>query len=147
METSLVILKPDAVERSLLWEVISRIEKKGLKIVWMKMMQLNDEIINEHYSHLIDKPFFPGLREYMKRTPVVVLAIRWNNAVACMRHFIWATNPQEATMWTIRWDFALTVDGNIIHASDTIENAGIELQRFFGWKDVFDYKKLVDEVI
>jgi nucleoside-diphosphate kinase len=64
-----------------------------------------------------------------------------------MRTFIWATNPSEATMWTIRWDFALTVDGNIIHASDSPENAEIELQRFFGWEWIFEYKRLIDEVI
>lgn len=147
METSLVILKPDAVERNLLGEVIARIERKGLKIVWMRMMQLDDAVVTEHYAHLKDKPFFPTLKSYMQRTPVVVLAVRGVNAVAVMRNFIWATNPQEAAMGTIRGDFALTVDGNIIHASDTLENAAIELKRFFKWEWVFDYKKLIDELI
>lgn len=147
METSLVILKPDAVERNLLGEVIARIERKWFKITWMKMMQLNDEVVTEHYAHLKDKPFFPTLKSYMQRTPVVVLAVSWANAVAAMRNFIWATNPQEAAMWTIRWDFALSVDGNIIHASDSVENAQIELKRFFKWEWVYDYKKLIDEVI
>jgi nucleoside-diphosphate kinase len=83
----------------------------------------------------------------MKRTPVVVMAIRWINAVSGMRNFIWATNPVEAQLWTIRWDFALTLDGNIIHASDSVENAEIELNRFFKWEWIYDYRRLVDEII
>ena len=147
MQTTLVILKPDAVERGLLWEIVSRIEKKGLKIVWMKMMKLEESLIKEHYAHLADKPFFPDIQKYMTRTPVVLMALKWVNAVAVMRNFIWATNPQEAAMWTIRWDFAMNVDYNLIHASDSPENAAVELERFFGWKDLFEYEKLSDSVI
>jgi nucleoside-diphosphate kinase len=83
----------------------------------------------------------------MKRTPVIVIAVSWINAVNAVRTFIWATNPSDALMWTIRWDFALSVDGNIIHASDSPESAEIELKRFFWWKDLFDYKKITDEVM
>lgn len=147
MQTTLVILKPDAVERSILWEVISRIERKWLKIIWMKMMKLEESLIKEHYAHLVDKPFFPDIQKYMTRTPVVVMALQWVNAVATMRNFIWATNPQEAAMWTIRWDFAMTVDFNIIHASDSPENAEIELERFFAGKNLFEYSKITDSVI
>jgi nucleoside-diphosphate kinase len=83
----------------------------------------------------------------MKRTPVVIIAVKWRNAVSAVRTFIWATNPSEALMWTIRGDFALSVDGNIIHASDSAETAEIELKRFFGGKDLFEYKKVTDEVM
>lgn len=147
METTLVLLKPDTVERSLIGQVISRIENKGLKIAGLKMMQLSDEIINEHYDFLMDKPFFPSLRAYMQRTPVVALAVRGINAVATVRNLTGATNPTEALPGSIRGDFALTIDANIIHASDSIENAEIELNRFFKWQDIFDYKKISDEVL
>lgn len=147
METTLILLKPDTVERALIGQVIARLEAKGLKIVWLKMMQLDDSIINEHYDFLMDKPFFPAMRNYMTRTPVVALAVKWTSAVKTVRNLTWATNPQEANPGSIRWDFALTIDANIIHASDTPENAEKELNRFFGWKDIFDYKRLIDEVL
>lgn len=147
METTLILLKPDTIERSLIGQIIARLEAKGLKICGLKMMQLDDDIINEHYDFLMDKPFFPRLKEYMQRTPVVAIAVSWVNAVKTVRNLTWATNPFEALPWSIRWDFALTIDANIIHASDTIENATKELNRFFKWKDIFEYKKISDEVL
>lgn len=147
METTLILLKPDTVERSLIGQVISRIENKGLKIVWLKMMQLSDEIINDHYDFLMDKPFFPSLRSYMQRTPVVALAVKGAKAVSTVRMLTWATNPIEALPGSIRGDYALTIDANIIHASDTPENAEKEIKRFFGGKDIFDYKKITDELV
>jgi len=147
MQTTLVLLKPDTVERSLIGEVISRIERKGLKIVGLKMMQLDDAIINEHYDFLADKPFFPNIVKYMQRTPVVAMAIRGKNAISVVRNLTGATNPAEAMPGSIRWDFGLTIDGNIIHASDSEETAKIELERFFKGEWIFDYKKLTDEVL
>lgn len=147
METTLILLKPDTIERSLIGQIIARLEAKWLKICGLKMMQLDDDIINEHYDFLMDKPFFPRLKEYMQRTPVVAIAVSWVNAVKTVRNLTWATNPFEALPWSIRWDFALTIDANIIHASDTIENATKELNRFFKWKDIFEYKKISDEVL
>ncbi len=147
METTLILLKPDTIERSLIGQVISRIENKGLKIAGLKMMQLSDELINEHYDFLMDKPFFPKLREYMQRTPVVAIAVRGENAVATVRNLTGATNPAEAMPGSIRGDFALTIDANIIHASDSVETAKKELERFFKDQDVFDYKKISDEVL
>jgi len=131
MQTTLILLKPDTIERSLIGQVISRLENKGLKIVGLKMMQLDDAIIEEHYDFLMDKPFFPSIKEYMTRTPVVALAVKGNNAIPVVRMLTGATNPQEALPGSIRGDFALTIDANIIHASDTPENAEIELNRFF----------------
>ena len=147
METTLILLKPDSVDRALVGEVISRIERKGLKISGMKMMQLDEDIINEHYSFLMDKPFFPSIKAYMTRTPVVAMAVSWPWAIATVRNITWATNPEEAAPWSIRWDFGLTIDGNLMHASDSQETAEVELNRFFGGKDIFEYTRVIDWVL
>lgn len=147
MQTTLILLKPDTIERGLIGEVISRIEAKGLKISGLKMMQLDEAIIEEHYDFLKDKPFFPGIKKYMTRTPVVAIAATWVNAILTVRMLTGATNPAEALPGSIRGDFGLTIDANIIHASDTLENAAIELKRFFKWQDVFNYTRVIDQVI
>ena len=147
METTLILLKPDTIERSLIGQVIARLEAKGLKIAGLKMMQLDDAVINEHYDFLMDKPFFPNIKAYMTRTPVVAIAASGTNAVLTVRALTGATNPQEALPGSIRGDLGLTIDGNIIHASDSVETAEVELKRFFGGSDVFDYKKISDDVL
>ncbi len=147
METTLILVKPDSVERSLVGQVIARIEAKGLKIAGLKMMQLDDAIINEHYDFLADKPFFPGIKAYMTRTPVVAIAVSGSEAIKTVRMLTGATDPQEALPGSIRGDFGLTIEGNIIHASDSAETAEKELQRFFGGKDVFEYVKITDNIL
>lgn len=147
METTLILIKPDAVERGLVGKIVTRLEEKALKISGMKMMQLTDEIINEHYDFLMDKPFFPSLKGYMQRTPVVALAVSGASAISTVRSLTWATNPQEALPGSIRGDFGLTIDWNIIHASDAPETAKIELQRFFGGENIFDYWRGIDEIL
>jgi nucleoside-diphosphate kinase len=147
METTLILLKPDTVERGLIGEVISRLEQKGLKINGLKMMALSDAIVTEHYSFLADKPFFPSIKSYMMRTPVVALAVSGKNAIATVRMLTGATNPQEALPGSIRGDLGLTIDGNIIHASDSVETAQVELQRFFGGKDIFEYSRGFDGIL
>ncbi|MFK7780049.1 MAG: nucleoside-diphosphate kinase [Candidatus Gracilibacteria bacterium] len=147
METTLILLKPDTIERSLIGQVVARLEAKGLKIVGLKMMQLDDNIINEHYDFLMDKPFFPMLKGYIQRTPVVAIAAKGVSAVKTVRNLTGATDPQEALPGSIRGDFALTIDANIIHASDTNENAKKELNRFFKGENIFDYAKITDEVL
>ena len=147
METTLILLKPDAVERGLIGQVIARLETKGLKICGLKMMQLSEEIINEHYDFLMDKPFFPSIKEYMTRTPVVALAVSGENAIATVRILTGATNPQEALPGSIRWDFGLTIDGNIIHASDSAETAEKELNRFFWGENIFEYSRGIDGIL
>ncbi len=147
METTLILLKPDTVERSIIGQVITRLENKWLKISGLKMMQLDDDIINKHYDFLVDKPFFPSIVKYMKRTPVVAIAVCWMNAISTVRTLTWATNPEEALPGSIRWDFGLTIDWNIIHASDSEQNAKKELQRFFAWEWIFEYKKISDDVL
>lgn len=147
METTLILLKPDTVERGFIGQVITRLEQKGLKISGLKMMQLSEEIINEHYDFLMDKPFFPNIKAYMTRTPVVAIAASGANAIATVRNLTGATNPQEALPGSIRWDFGLTIDGNIIHASDSPETAEVELNRFFGGQDMYEYSRGFDNVL
>ncbi|MDA9128874.1 nucleoside-diphosphate kinase [Candidatus Gracilibacteria bacterium] len=147
METTLILLKPDAVERGLIGQVIARLEAKGLKICGLKMMELSEEIINEHYDFLMDKPFFPKIKEYMSRTPVVALAVSGDSAISTVRTLTGATNPQEALPGSIRGDLGLTIDGNIIHASDSSETAEVELKRFFGGENIFEYSRGVDEIL
>ena len=147
METTLILLKPDTVERGFIGQVITRIEQKGLKINGLKMMQLDDAIIAEHYDFLADKPFFPSIQNYMKRTPVVAIAVSGANAIATVRTLTGATNPQEALPGSIRGDLGLTIDGNIIHASDSPETAEIELKRFFKWENIFEYSRGFDGVL
>lgn len=147
MQTTLVLLKPDTVQRGLIGQIVTRFENKGLKIVGMKMMQLSEEIINEHYDFLLDKPFFPKIKSYMTASPVVALAVSGTNVVKTIRLLTWATNPAEALPWSIRWDFALTIDANIIHASDSEETAQIELKRFFQEWEIFSYEKISDNVV
>jgi nucleoside-diphosphate kinase len=111
------------------------------------MMQLDDAIINEHYDFLMDKPFFPMLKEYMTSCPVVALAVSGENAISVVRTVAGATNPQEAQPGTIRGDFGMTIDANIMHASDSEDTAKVELQRFFKGQDVFEYSKISDDTL
>ena len=147
MQTTLILLKPDTIERSLIGQVIARLEAKWLKIAGLKMMQLDDAIIEDHYDLLMDKPFFQGIKEYMSRTPVVAIAVAWKNAILTVRALTGATNPQEALPGSIRGDFGLSIDGNIIHASDSEESAEKELKRFFKGEGIFDYTKVIEEVL
>ncbi len=139
MEQTLVILKPSAVERGLMGEVISRFEKKGLIISGMKMIQLTDAVLSEHYSHLVGRPFFPSLKRSMMSSPVVVMCVKGVDAVAVVRAMTGATNARNAAPGTIRGDFSMSGQQNIIHASDSVENAKIELDRFFKAEEIFDY--------
>lgn len=139
METTLVILKPSCVERALMGEVIGRIEKKGLIICGMKMVQLDEQILREHYAHLVDKPFFPSIVESMTASPVVVLAVKGVDAVEVVRTMTGVTNGRKATPGTLRGDFCMSGQANIVHASDCVENARIELARFFQPGEIFGY--------
>ncbi|MDD5770226.1 MAG: nucleoside-diphosphate kinase [Candidatus Gracilibacteria bacterium] len=147
METTLILLKPDTVQRGLIGQIISRFENKGLKIIGMKMMNLSEEIINEHYDFLADKPFFPKIKSYMTSAPVVAMAVSGTNVIKTVRILTGATNPAEALPGSIRGDFALTIDGNVIHASDSEETAQIELKRFFKEGEITNYTKISDETV
>ena len=126
------MLKPDCVKRGLMGEVISRIERKGYKIVDAKMMNLDEAILKEHYAHLADKPFFPEIVSFMTSGPVLGMIVEGDNAVQGMRIIMGATKFEEATAGTIRGDFAHSTSENLIHGSDSLENAEIEIKRFFG---------------
>lgn len=139
METTLVLIKPSGVERGLIGRVVSRFEEKGLIIAGMKMMQLDEKILREHYAHLVDRPFFPSLVASMTKTPIIALAVRGVEAVAVVRAMTGVTNSRNAAPGTIRGDYGMSGQMNIVHASDTPENAAIEVARFFRADEVFDY--------
>ncbi len=140
MEQTLVIIKPAAVHRGLIGEVITRFERKGLFIIGMKMMQLDELILREHYAHLVNKPFFPDLLQSMMATPVIVMCIEGKDAIEVVRLMTGATNGRKAQPGTIRGDFSMSGQENIVHASDSVENAKIELNRFFKPGEILDYK-------
>ena len=139
MQQTLIIFKPSAVERGLVGTVLARFEAKGLAITGMKMMQLSPEILREHYAHLVDRPFFPLLVESMSITPVIVMSIKGRDAVEVVRAMTGATNGRKALPGTIRGDFSMSGQENIIHASDSLESAEIETRRFFKPDELFDY--------
>lgn len=139
MEQTLVILKPSAIERGLVGEIISRIQNKGLIITAMKMMQLDEAILREHYAHLVDKPFFPSIVDSMTAAPVICMVLKGVDAVAVFRQMTGVTNGRKAAPGTLRGDFCMSGSANIIHASDSVENAEIEIRRFFKPEEVLDY--------
>lgn len=141
-EKSLIIIKPDAVQRRLSGEIMSRLEKKGLKIIGTKMMSLEDAKIEEHYAHIKDKPFFPGIRDFMKATPVIVMAFEGINAVSAIRLLVGPTKAWEATAGTIRGDFSLSTQSNLVHASDSVEAGEAEIARFFKPEEIFMYDRV-----
>ena len=132
MERTYIMTKPDAYQRGLIGEIISRIEKKGFIISDMKMMNLNEEILKEHYAHLTDKPFFGEIVEYMTSAPVVGMIVEGNGVVDSMRKMMGPTDGLAADPGTIRGDYAKNKSENLVHGSDSIENAEIEIKRFFG---------------
>lgn len=140
MERTLVILKPSCIERNLIGEVIGRIERRGLIIAGMKMIQLDEAILKEHYAHLVDKPFFPSIVASMTACPVIVMCLEGKDVVSVFREMTGVTNGRKAAPGTLRGDFCMSGSLNIIHASDSVENAKIELDRFFKPGEIFDYK-------
>lgn len=132
MERTYIMLKPDAVERKLTGRIIDRIESKGYHIVAIKVMNLNTEVLRVHYAHVADRPFYPHMENYMMSGPVWGMIVEGENVVRGMRILIGATKFEEALAGTIRGDFAKSTTENVIHGSDSPENAEIEIERFFG---------------
>jgi nucleoside-diphosphate kinase len=148
MERSLVILKPDAVQRGLVGAILGRLEQRGLKIIGMKLTQLDEELARRHYAVHEGKPFFAGLVEYITSGPVVVLVIAGENVIQMIRNTVGATNPLNAAPGTIRGDYAVTIGRNLIHASDSPENGEIELQNFFAEDELLkDFTRSTDRWI
>lgn len=139
MEQTFIILKPSTISRGLVGDVLTRFQRKGLIISGIKMMTLNEAILREHYAHLTDRPFFPSLVKSMMRTPVIVMVVKGVDAVAVVRSMVGATNCRKAAPGTIRGDFGMSGQENIVHASDSPENAAIEIARFFKPEEIFDY--------
>lgn len=139
MERTLIILKPDCVKRRLCGEVLSRFEKAGFSISAMKMAKLTHAILEEHYSHLKEKPFFPSILEFMSSTPVIIAILEKDNAVEDVRKMCGATDPKKAEKGTIRADLALSTQENVIHASDSRETAEKEIRRFFKAEEIQAY--------
>lgn len=139
MERTLVLLKPCIVARGLMGEIITRFERRGLRIIGMKMMQLNDEILDQHYSHLKEKPFFPSLKESMTATPVVAMCLEGVEAIRVVRGMAGATNGRNAVPGTIRGDYSMSNQQNIVHASDGPHTAYEELNRFFKPDEIYEF--------
>lgn len=132
MERTFIILKPDAVQRGLVGEIISRFERRGLKIVAMKMIHVSDELARQHYAVHAERPFFQGLVKYITSSPVVAMVLEGTNAIAVVRSTVGATNPANAAPGTIRADFGLEIGRNLVHASDGPETATFEIGLWFG---------------
>jgi nucleoside-diphosphate kinase len=147
IQRTLVLLKPDALQRDLLGEIIRRFEFKGLKIVGLKFIRLTDELLDEHYAHLSDKPFFANIKKFMMQTPVVGLVLEGFEAITEVRKIVGSTNPRQADAGTIRADLSMNVPSNLIHASDSIEAADAELKRFFNDEEIFAYEKITDRYV
>ncbi|MFA6520932.1 MAG: nucleoside-diphosphate kinase [Candidatus Gracilibacteria bacterium] len=141
MEKTLVLVKPDGMQRGLVGEIIKRFECKGLKLVGMKMMSLDEAVLREHYAHIADKPFYPGVEKFMRSTPVVAMCWEGVDVVESVRLLAGITKARAAAPGTIRGDLAMSVACNVIHASDSIENAQKEVKRFFKPDEIFEYDK------
>ncbi|MFP3950187.1 MAG: nucleoside-diphosphate kinase [Candidatus Micrarchaeia archaeon] len=139
MEKTLILIKPDAFQRGIVGSILSRFEQKGLKILGMKMLKMSPELSKEHYAHLLDKPFYPGLEKFMTSAPLLALAVEGQEAVEVVRKIVGVTNARNAEAGTIRGDFSMSTGRNAIHASDSRETAEKELARFFKPEELFDY--------
>jgi len=146
-EKTLVIVKPDALQRSLVGEIIHRFERKGLKLIGMKMMRLDDVLLSKHYDHHKDKPFFESLKNFMKSAPVIVLVLSGRNAVKAVRLLAGPTYGAEADAGSIRGDFSMSTQANIVHTSDSSETAQAEISRFFKPEELIEYTKADFEFI
>jgi len=144
MERTLIIIKPDAVQRGLTGEILRRFEARGLRIIGMKFIQVSRELAEKHYAIHKGKGFYEGLVAYITSSPVVVLALEGTNAVQSARNTIGATRPHEAAAGTIRGDFALEVGYNLVHGSDSVENGQIEVANFFDESELVSWSRVTD---
>ncbi len=145
-QRTLILIKPDALQRDLVGEIVHRFERKGLKIVAMKMIQLGDAVLDVHYAHLADKPFFPGLKDFMMSSPVIAMVLEGVEAVGAVRLILGPTKAYEADAGSIRGDLAIAVASNLVHASDSAESAVAEIDRFFAPNELFAYEKITDKL-
>lgn len=144
MERTLIIIKPDAVQRGLTGEILRRFEQRGLRIIGMKFMQISRELAARHYAIHQGKGFYDGLVSYITSSPVVVIALEGTNAVQAARNTIGSTKPFEAAAGTIRGDLALEVGRNLVHGSDSVENGQIEVANFFSEQELVSWPRNTD---
>lgn len=141
-ERTLVLIKPDAMQRNLLGEIISRFEKKGLKIIGLKMLHMNEVLLKEHYGKYADKPFFASLNSYMSSSPIIAIVLSGIRAQSAVRVIVGPTKGYEAPGGSIRGDFSLSHQTNLVHASDPTENPEEEVNRFFKEEELFNYQRI-----
>ncbi len=144
MERTLIIIKPDAVQRGLTGEILRRFEARGLRIIGMKFIQVSRELAEKHYEVHKERPFFASLVNYIISSPVVVIALEGTNAIAAARKTIGSTKPQEAEAGTIRGDLALEIGRNLVHGSDSVENGQIEVANFFSAAELVSWPRATD---
>ena len=144
MEKTLVLLKPDAVQRGLVGGLVSRLEAKGLKLAAMKLISVDRELANRHYGEHVGKPFFDGLVDFITSSPVVAIVAEGENAVEVVRRLMGATNPLEAVPGTIRGDLATSIGMNLVHGSDSLESASREIDLFFSAEEILAYDRSAD---
>ncbi len=147
MEQTLIIIKPDAVQRGLIGEIITRFERRGLRIAAMKLIHIDRALAERHYAIHKGKPFYEPLIEYITSSPVVVMALEGNDAIEIARRTMGATNPTQAAPGTIRADFGLEIGRNLVHGSDGPDTAAIEVPLFFTEQEVVSYDRDTDRWI
>jgi nucleoside-diphosphate kinase len=141
MEKTLILVKPDGVQRGLIGEIIGRFERKGLKLVGLKMMKAGDALVLEHYAHIADKPFFGEISKYIQSSPIVAMVWEGTDVIDAVRLLVGPTKASTAMAGTIRGDLALSMQNNVVHASDSAESAVLEVERFFDASELFSYDK------
>jgi len=144
LERTFVLIKPDGVQRGLTGEVIKRLENRGLKLVAAKFLLVSEELAKKHYAVHQGKPFYPGLIKYITSSPLMAMVWEGPQAVAAVRQTMGATRPTEAAPGSIRHDYALEVGRNLTHASDSVENAQIEIDIWFKPEEVFSWDRATD---
>ncbi|KAF7664502.1 hypothetical protein LDENG_00175080, partial [Lucifuga dentata] len=138
-ERTLIVVKPDGVQRRLVGQVIQRFERRGFKLVGLKMLQVSEDLLSQHYCQLRMKPFYPSLLQYMTSGPVVVMVWEGHNVVQTSRVMVGQTNPAEAQAGTVRGDFSIHVSRNVVHASDSLEGAQREVQLWFQGQELLSW--------
>jgi len=144
MERSLVLIKPDAIQRGLAGEIISRLERKGLKIVAMKMLHMDKNLAQRHYAIHKGKAFFDDLVNFITSSPIIAIVFQGKNAVEIIRQMMGETDPAKAQSGTIRGDFGIDIGHNLVHGSDSLGNASKEIDLFFSAEEIFNYDRELD---
>jgi nucleoside-diphosphate kinase len=147
LERTLILVKPDGVQRGLIGTIIARLEQKGLRLIGIKLIHITEELANKHYGEHVGKPFFNSLVSFITSSPSVAISAEGENAIQVSRTLMGSTNPQEALPGTIRGDYGMTIGMNLIHGSDSVESAERELGIFFSPVELIDYERDFDKWI